>query len=86
MIKNHDNHEEYIKIEILENAIVVYNNGKKEFFDAIYVSEKWVNTGSVSIIEGRQTFISWGGILRENILRIEGGIAKHIYKNEERKT
>jgi len=41
-------------IEILENATIVYTDGVKERFDAIYMTEKMAITGRIFKINGTE--------------------------------
>ena len=73
----------YAPIDIIEDAIVVYRDGKKELFDAIYVTKTRVSTGHIITAKGHHEFIEGGGIPRDNILRIEGGKTRHMHKKSE---
>jgi hypothetical protein len=70
----------YDLVDIIADAIVVYKDGKKELFDAIYVTKTRVSTGHIATTEDHAEFIEGGGIPRGNILRIDGGKTTQMYK------
>ena len=63
MVKNKE------KIEVFENVRIIYNDGKKDYFEAIYISNKGVFTGR--IIKGNK-FVNGGFIPKNNIKYIKG--------------
>ena len=67
------NSEVYVTVEIIADAIVVYNDGKKELFEAIYMTKSWVSTGHILSNGGYHEFIETGGIPQDSILWIGGG-------------
>ena len=81
--------EKFEIIEALENAIVVYDNGEKELFDAVFVTEKGVITGC--ILQGQtnkkkharisKEFIGSGFIPKDNIKKINGTRRKLLRRN-----
>ena len=66
------------KIEILENATVVFNNGEKEILDAVNVNHKGVFTGH---LRNHSEFVEGGGIPANNIKRIIGGKKRVVFAN-----
>lgn len=73
MIKNNNKFE---LIEILENAIILYNDNFEEQFGAIRLTDKGVITGRVIDDE----FIDCGFISKQNIKEIKKGIKRKIPK------
>ncbi|MGC9308316.1 MAG: hypothetical protein ACP5FL_06020 [Thermoplasmatota archaeon] len=73
----------YDLVDIIADAIVVYKDGKKELFDAIYVTDTRVSTGHIVTTGDHAEFIEGGGIPRGNILRIDGGKIRHMHKKSE---
>ncbi len=72
------------KDNIYKNAIVTYNNGEKEIFDAIVITDKGIYTGLIRLNKNYQEeFIDDGLISKENIQKIivldKEGISKDIY-------
>ena len=80
-------------IEILENATIIYDDGDKAIFEAIFLTdkreiifgqiltvEKADHCKSVSSIDCHEIFMECGGIPKENIKHIEGGIKKSVFK------
>ena len=65
------------KIEILEDAVVVYNSGEKEILNAINISDNGVFTGHVV---NHYEFVEGGGIPKNNIKKIIGGKKRMVYK------
>ena len=81
-------------IEILENATIIYEDGKREIFEAIFLTEhgeiifgqiladEKVNLcKSVSSVDCHDIFMEYGGIPKDNIKSIEGGTRKTVLKN-----
>ena len=72
-------------IEILENATIIYKNGNREIFEAIYPTEYGevifgqILYGSIEDCPG--FFKECGGIPKDNIKSIVGGIKKTVVKN-----
>jgi len=59
------------KDNLYKNAIVTYNNGEKEIFDAIVITEKGIYTGFIRLNKDRhEKFIDDGLISKENIQKI----------------
>jgi len=75
------------KDNLYKNAIVTYNNGDKEIFDAIVITEKGIYIGSIRLNKyNHEEFIDDGLISKENIQKIivldKEGISKDIdYKS-----
>ena len=79
-------------IEILENVTIIYDDWKRELFDAIYINDRRVITGRIlKIIKPRSyiaygcntchdTFVDSGVIPINNIKSIEGGTKKKLLK------
>ena len=56
---------------ILKNAIVTYNSGEKEIFEAIMISDKVIYTGFIKLNKKfEEKFIDDGLISKENIQNI----------------
>lgn len=69
-------------IEILKNATIVYNDGVKERYDAIHVTDKKVITGRVLKTGRTEKFGAYGFISRRNVKQIYDGSKKKIPKME----
>ncbi len=67
-------------IEVLENATIVYSDGVKEQFEAVYLTDKRVVTGRIFKTNGSEEFKECGFISRENIIQIYNG-SKRKMKN-----
>ena len=80
-------------IEILENATIIYDDGDKAIFEAIFLTdkreiifgqiltvEKADHCKSVSSIDCHKIFMECGGIPKDNIKSIEGGTKKIVLK------
>ncbi len=79
-------------IEILENATIIYDDGDREIFEAILLTDNgvifgWIlkiektdNCKSISSIDCHEIFMEGGGIPKDNIKHIEGGIKKTVIK------
>ena len=65
------------KIEILENAVVVYNSGEKQIINAINISDRGVFTGHLI---NHKEFVECGGIPKNNIKKIIGGDRRVVSK------
>ena len=80
--------DEFEVIEILENATIIYEDGKREIFEAIYLTEYGeiifgqILHGGIEDCPG--FFREYGGIPKDNIKFIEGGIKKNVVKNSFR--
>jgi len=56
---------------ILKNAIITYNNGEKEIFDAILITEKGIFTGVIKMNDNySEDFIDNGLISKKEIKNI----------------
>jgi hypothetical protein len=66
--------------EILVNATIVYIDGIKERFDAIYLTDKRVITGRVSERNGAEVFEEYGFISRQNIKQIYNGCTRKMQR------
>ncbi|KYK28805.1 hypothetical protein AYK20_06540 [Thermoplasmatales archaeon SG8-52-1] len=64
-------------IEVMENATIVYTDGVKERFEAVYLTDKRVITGRIYNSNGNAEFKEYGFISRSNV--------KHIYNGSKRK-
>ena len=64
-------------IEVMENATIVYTDGVKERFEAVYLTDKRVITGRIYKSNGTEEFKEYGFISRNNV--------KHIYNGSKRK-
>jgi hypothetical protein len=60
------------KWEIIENVIIIYTGGKKEYFRAIYISDDGIFTGRII----NNKFVNGGFIPRNNIKSITGNTKK----------
>jgi len=80
-------------IEILENATIIYDDGDRAIFKAIFLTDKKViifgqiltveNTDHckpASSIDCHDVFMECGGIPKDIIKSIEGGIKKTVFK------
>lgn len=85
--------ETFETIEILENAILIYNEGDRAIFEAIFltnereiISDQILTTKkkdldkSDRIFDCNEIFIECGGILKENIKYIKGGTKRTVFK------
>jgi hypothetical protein len=63
------NKNEFKLIDILEIVQIIYNDGKKDFFEAIQISNNGVFTGRII----NNNFVDGGFIPKKSI--------KHIFKN-----
>ena len=57
-------------IEVLENATIVYTDGVKEQFEAVYLTDKRVITGRIFKSNGTEEFKECGFISKQNIIQI----------------
>ena len=64
-------------IEVLENATIVYTDGVKEQFEAVYLTDKRAVIGRIFKTNGSEEFKECGFISRDNII--------HIYNGSKRK-
>ena len=78
MKKNYDKNR-LMSIEVIEHPIVVYNDGKRELFNAIYITDCNVLTGNIVRDGDCEVFVGNGGIPTQNISRIETGTKKKIF-------
>lgn len=65
-------------IEIFKNATIVYTDGVKERFDAIYMTEKMAIIGRIFKINGTELFKECKFILRQDIKQIYDGSKRKI--------
>lgn len=72
--------DSYMSIHVVMDPIVVYRDGSKEFFDAIYVTGKNLYIGHVIKSEEKSIFVEEGGIPWDNITLIIGGTTVMAYK------
>ena len=92
MNNNNKKEDTFEMIEILENAAIIYDDGDREIFEAIFLTDNEVIFGwilkiektddckSVSSIDCHEKFIESGGIPKDNIKHIKGGIKKKVFK------
>ena len=73
------NDNKFETIEILQNVIVIYINGDREHYDAIYKTEKGVYTG---YILNDKSFVEGGFIPKYSIKHIEDGVKRIVYKKQ----
>lgn len=66
-------------IEVFENAIVIFNNGARELFEVIHITDKEVVVGRIL---NHEVFVKCGGISRENIRYIKFDTKKKIHKKK----
>ncbi len=66
-------------IEILENAIVIFDNGDKELFDAIQITNNEVIFGRILNKDG---FVEGGCIPKNSIKCINVGAKRTVYKKK----
>ena len=66
-------------VEILEDVTIVYNNGEKEFYNAINITNSWVFTGH---FRNNKEFIEGGGIPKDNIKDIICNMKRRVYKED----
>ena len=78
LIKKQDKNEFEI-INILEMAKIIYNDGKRDIFEAIHITEEGIHTGRII---NNFEFINGGFIPKENIKNIIGGIERKILKKK----
>jgi hypothetical protein len=64
-------------IEVMENATIVYTDGVKERYEAVYLTDKRVIMGRIYKSNGTDEFREYGFISRNNV--------KHIYNGSKRK-
>jgi len=85
--------DKFEMIEILENATLIYEDGKREIFEAIFLTEygeiifgqivadeKVDLCKSVSSGDCHDIFREYGGIPKDNIKSIEGGSKKTVLR------
>ena len=92
---NDDNKKDdtFEMIEILENATIIYDDENRAIFEAIFLTDKGViligrilkdektdHCKSIGSIDCHEIFMEDGGIPKENIKHIEGGIKKKVFK------
>jgi hypothetical protein len=88
------NNEKIAKIyeitEVIRDAVIVYRDNTKEFFDAIRITDKGVIIGKIFEIgkkervcgNCRDVFVECGFIPGENIMGIKDGVRKKICKKK----
>jgi len=69
-------------IEISKNPIVIYKNGDRDLFDAIYINALGIVIGRIFKINGNEEFIESGWIPKSNIKNIESGSRRKVYKRK----
>jgi len=85
--------DKFETIEILENATIIYDDGKRAIFEAIFLTdggeiifgqlrnvEKTDLCKSISSIDCHEIFRECGGIPKDNIRSIEDGAKKTVLK------
>ncbi len=65
-------------IEIFKNTTIVYTDGVKEQFDAIYITKKMTIIGCIFRINGTELFKECGFISRQDIKQICNGSKRKI--------
>ena len=65
-------------IEVLENATIVYTDGVKEQFEAVYLTDKRVITGRIFKSNGTEEFKECGFISKQNIIQIYNGSKRKL--------
>jgi len=65
-------------IEVMENATIVYTDGVKERFEAVYLTDKRVITGRIFKTNGIDEFKECGFISRQNIKEIHNGSKRKV--------
>jgi hypothetical protein len=65
------------KIEIIQDAVVIYKDGERESISAIDVSKRGVFTGHII---SKDEYMEGGGIPKNNIRKIIGGKKRLVYK------
>jgi hypothetical protein len=78
MVKK-SNENEFEIINILEMAQIIYSDDKKDFFEAIQISENGVFTGRII---NQNEFINGGFIPKQSIKKIKGGTERKIRKKK----
>ena len=91
---NDDNKKDdtFEMIEILENATIIYDDGDRAIFEAIFLTdegeiifgqtltvEKTGHCKSISSIDCHEIFIECGGIPKDNVKQIKGGTRRTVY-------
>ena len=75
-----NNHEKYSKIQVLEDPIVEYKDGRKELFTALHITNEGIYTGHIITESRYPTFVGEGGISKNSIARIVGGTTRQVYQ------
>jgi hypothetical protein len=81
MLKNKRNKNEFEIINILEMVQIIYNDGKVDFFKAIFKANEGVYTGRII---NNNEFISGGFIPKQIIKKIIGGTERKMRKRKSR--
>ena len=68
-------------IEVFEDAIVIFNDGTKQLFDVIHITDKEVVVGRIL---NHEVFVKCGGISRENIRHIRHDTKKKYRKRKHK--
>jgi hypothetical protein len=66
------------KIEILENVIIIYSNGKKDIFEAIHITDEGIHIGRII---NNYEFLKGGFIPKNSIKHIFSNGKKIFFKN-----
>ncbi len=90
MNEKKEKNDTFETIEIVKDAMVIYWDKGKELFDTIQITNKGVITGRILKIDKKarvcvnchEMFVESGFIPRDNIIRIEGGTIRKIYKQK----
>ena len=69
-------------IDVIENPIVIYKDGKKELFNAIYVTDGNIIIGNIVRDGDNEVFVRTGGIPIQNICRIETKTKKKTFTTQ----
>jgi hypothetical protein len=78
MKKNNDKNG-LTSIEVIENPIVIYKDGKKELFNAIYITDGNIIIGNIVNDGDNEVFVRTGGIPIQNISKIEAKTKKKTF-------
>ena len=70
------NYREYDAIEIVENAIIIYDDRTVTMHEAIHIREAEVEFGKIL----NDVFIKYGGISKDSIKQINSGNTKFVLR------
>jgi hypothetical protein len=82
-------------IEILENVTIICDDGDRAIFETIHITDKGViligrilkdekigHCKSIGSIDCHEIFMEDGGIPKDNVKQIKGGIKRTVYKKK----